>query len=171
MPTPVVPVPVRLICWRLPTALSVIVMLPDCVPVAVGVKVILIVHEAFTASVDGLMGQVFVCAYCALAAMLVMLSVALPVLLSVTACDALVKLTGWLGKLRLVGDRVTGELPAVAKPHSGPTVVPVELLTVTYHSYEAPGERLGQVKLVALPERTPVLLASSVKLLPVPCMS
>ena len=83
--TPDAPVPVRLICWGLPTALSVIVMLPDCAPVAVGVKVTLIVHEAFTASVDGLMGQVLVCPNWVLAAMLVMLSAALPVFIRVTA--------------------------------------------------------------------------------------
>ena len=52
---------------------------------AVGVKVTLIVHEAFTASVDGLMGQVFVCPNWVLAAMLVMLSAALPVFIRVTA--------------------------------------------------------------------------------------
>ncbi len=38
-------------------------MLPDCVPAAVGVKVTLIVQMPFTGSVDGLMGQLFVCAY------------------------------------------------------------------------------------------------------------
>jgi hypothetical protein len=68
-------------------------MVPDCVPVAVGVKVTLMVQVPFTASVDGLMGQLFVCPYCALAAMLVMLSAALPALVSVTDCDPLVVLT------------------------------------------------------------------------------
>lgn len=59
----------------------------------------------------------------------------------------------------------------VAKLHNGPTAVPVELLTVTYHSYEEPAERPGHVMLVDVPERTPVLLARSEKLLPLPCMS
>jgi hypothetical protein len=53
------------------------------------VKVTLIVQEIFTASVDGLMGQLLVCPNCALAAMLVMLSAKLVVLLSVTVCEAL----------------------------------------------------------------------------------
>jgi hypothetical protein len=79
-----VPVPVRLITWGLPAALSVIVMVPDCVPVAVGVKVTLIVQVPFTERVDGLIGQLFVCPYCALADMLEMLSAELPVLVNVT---------------------------------------------------------------------------------------
>ena len=66
--------------------------------------------------------------------MLEMFRVVLPVLVNMTVCDPLVVFTGWLGKLRLDGDRVTGELPVVANPHNGPTAVPVELLTVTYHS-------------------------------------
>jgi hypothetical protein len=89
-----VPLPVKLITWGLPEALSVIVMVPVCVPVAVGVKVTLIEQVPFTGSVDGLMGQLFVCANCVLAAMLEMLSAALPVLVSVTDCDPLVVFTG-----------------------------------------------------------------------------
>ena len=89
-----VPVPVRLTTWGLPTALSVMVMLPDCVPVAVGVNVTLIEQVPFTGSVDGLMGQLLVWANCVLAAMLEMLSAALPVLVSVTDCDPLVVFTG-----------------------------------------------------------------------------
>jgi hypothetical protein len=69
-------------------------MLPDCVPVAVGEKVTLMEQVAFTASVEGLSGQLFVCENCALAAMLVMLSAAVPVLVSVTVCAALVVPTG-----------------------------------------------------------------------------
>jgi hypothetical protein len=89
-----VPLPVKLITWGLPEALSVIVMLPDWAPVAVGVKVTLIEQVPFTGRVDGLMGQLFVCANCVLAAMLEMLSAALPVLVSVTDCDPLVVFTG-----------------------------------------------------------------------------
>ena len=65
-------------------------MLPDCVPVAVGVKVTLMEQAAFTASVEGLRGQLFVCENCALVAKLVMVSAAVPVLVSVTVCAALV---------------------------------------------------------------------------------
>ena len=63
-------------------------MLPDCVPAAVGVNVTLIVQMPFTASVDGLMGQLFVCEYCVLAAMLVIVIAAAPVLVRVMACAA-----------------------------------------------------------------------------------
>ena len=82
--------PVRLICWGFPAALSENVMLPDCVPRAVGVKVTLIVHVPFTASDDGLAGQLFVWVYCALATMLAMFIAALPELVSVTVCAELV---------------------------------------------------------------------------------
>jgi hypothetical protein len=44
------PVPVKLIVWGLPTALSVMVITPVRVPVAVGVKVTLIVQFAAAAS-------------------------------------------------------------------------------------------------------------------------
>jgi len=84
-----VPVPVRLICWGLPATLSVNVMLPACVPAAVGVNVTLIVQMPLAASVDGLMGQLFVCEYCVLAAMLVMVIAVAPVLVRVMACAAL----------------------------------------------------------------------------------
>ena len=134
-PTLTMPVPVRPISWGLPTALSVMVMVPDCAPAAVGVKVTLIVQVPFTASVDGLMGQLFVCANCVLAAMLVMLSAALPVLVSVTDCDRAGRVQpADLGSSDSFGESVTGGLPVVVKLHSGPTAVPVELLTVAYHS-------------------------------------
>ena len=70
--------------------MSETVMLPGCVPKAVGVKVTLIVHVPLMASVEGLAGQLLVCVYCALAAMLVMVSAAVPELVSVTDCAALV---------------------------------------------------------------------------------
>ena len=84
------PVPVSAMVCGLPVALSVTVMVPGWLPVAVGVKVTLMVQLA-PAATDA--PQVLVCAYCALAAMLVTLSAALPVLLSVTACAALVEFT------------------------------------------------------------------------------
>jgi len=79
-----IPVPERVTVWGLPVALSVTVIVPGWLPAAVGVKVTLIVQVPFTARVDGLAGQLLVCAYCALAAMLVMLNTAVPELVSVT---------------------------------------------------------------------------------------
>ncbi len=79
---------------------------------AVGVNVTLIVHVPAAASVAGLTGQVFVCPYCALAAMLVMVRAPLPVLVSVTDCDALGVLIVWLANVKLAGDRLTtGAVP------------------------------------------------------------
>ena len=46
------PLPVRLIFWGLPVALSVMVTLPVRVPVAVGLKVTLIVHLAPAARLE-----------------------------------------------------------------------------------------------------------------------
>ena len=85
--------PVRLSVCGLPVALSVMVIVPGCAPVAVGVKVTLIVQLALTARVDGLMGQLFVCAYWVLAATLVTVRGAVPELVSVMVCAALVEFT------------------------------------------------------------------------------
>jgi hypothetical protein len=87
-PTPAaVPVPVRFTVWGLSVALSVMVMVPVCVPVAVGVNVTLIEQFAPAASEAP---QVVVSAYCALAAMLLIVSEAVPELVSVMDCAALV---------------------------------------------------------------------------------
>src|SRR6202521_5998839 len=86
----VVPLPVRLTVCGLPVALSVMVMVPGRLPVAVGVKVTVMVQLA-AAATD--VPQVLVWAYCVLAAMLVRLSAAVPVLVSVTVCAALVVFT------------------------------------------------------------------------------
>src|SRR5438876_852284 len=101
----------------LPAALSVIVIVPDLAPVAVGVNVTLVVQ--FAPAATGV-PQVLVWAYCALAAMLVTLSAALPVLLSVTDCAALVVFSSWLPKLKFVADKLT--MGAGAAP------VPVRLM-------------------------------------------
>ena len=87
----VAPVPVRLIVCGLPAALSVIAREAVREPVAEGVKVTLIVQLAPAAT---LVPQVFVCAKSPLlvpvTAMLVMLSAAVPLFVSVTVCAALV---------------------------------------------------------------------------------
>jgi hypothetical protein len=98
------PVPVRPTTCGLPAALSVIVIVPVCVPVAVGVKVTLIEQFAPAAS-DA--PQVVVSAYWALGTMLVMLRDAVPELVSVTDCAALVVFNAWPAKVRLVGDNDT----------------------------------------------------------------
>ena len=86
----VVPLPVRLTVWGLPVALSVKVMVPGWLPVAVGVKVTVMVQLAPAATE---VPQVLVWAYCALAVMLVMLRAPVPPLVSVTVCAALVVFT------------------------------------------------------------------------------
>src|SRR5215831_10088842 len=84
-----VPVPVKPTVCGLPLALSLIVRVPVRVPIAEGVNVMLIAQEA-PAATD--VPQLFVCAkslaFVPVMAMLVMFSVALPVLLNVTACAA-----------------------------------------------------------------------------------
>ena len=82
--------PVRLTICGLPVALSVTVIVPGWLPVAVGVKVTLIVQFA-PAATD--VPQVLVWAYCVLAEMLVMLRAAVPPLVSVTVCAALAVFT------------------------------------------------------------------------------
>ena len=65
------PVPVRATVWGLPVALSVTVIVPGWLPVAVGVKVTVMEQLAAAATE---VPQVLVWAYGALAAMLVMFS-------------------------------------------------------------------------------------------------
>lgn len=103
------PVPERLTACGLPAALSVMESVPLRVPEAVGVKVTLMVQWAPAATDDP---QLFVCAKSPLAAMLVTLRVAPPVLESVTACAALVVPTVWLVNVRVEGETpATGTLP------------------------------------------------------------
>ena len=85
-------------------ALSVMVMVPGRLPVAVGVNVTLMEQLAPAATETP---QVLVWAYCALAVILVMVSAAVPELVSVTVCAALVVPTSWLVNVRLVGERLT----------------------------------------------------------------
>ena len=84
------PVPVSATVCGLPVAVSVTVMVPGWLPVAVGVKVTVMVQLA-AAATDA--PQVLVWAYCALAAMLVMVSAPVPPVVSVTVCAALVVFT------------------------------------------------------------------------------
>ena len=77
---------------------------PAVGPPTVGVKVTLIVQLAPLAR---LVPQVFFCAKFPLAVMLTMFKTALPVLLRVTFRGALVVLTIWLAKVKLVGENAT----------------------------------------------------------------
>ena len=86
----VVPLPVRLTICGLPVALSVTVIVPGWLPVAVGVNVTLRVQLAPAATE---LPQVLVCVYGALAAMLVMFNNAVPVFVSVTVCAVLAVFT------------------------------------------------------------------------------
>ena len=100
-------VPVRLTLCVPPAALSVTVTAAVRDPVADGLKVTLIAHLAPAATLEP---QVFVWAKSpALApetAMLVMLKAAVPELVRVTVCAALVVATAWPANVRLVGDRL-----------------------------------------------------------------
>jgi hypothetical protein len=106
-----VPLPLRATVCGLPEALSVIDTLALRVPVAVGVKVTLIVQFDPAASVLDPLGHVLVCAKSPLLVpvkpMLLMVKAALPLLVNVTVWAALVVLTCWLPKLKLVGLNVT----------------------------------------------------------------
>ena len=85
-----VPEPLRVTVCGLPGALSVMVNVPGWLPVAVGVKVTLIVQFPPAATE---VPQVSVSEYWLLGTMLVMPIAVLPILLRVTACDALEVLT------------------------------------------------------------------------------
>ena len=78
---PGTPTPKRLTVAALPATLSSRVRVPDRGPVAVGVKVTLMVHEVLGGT---LVPQLFVCAKSGPVVMLLMVRVAVPVLVKVT---------------------------------------------------------------------------------------
>ena len=112
-----VPVPLRLTLWGLPVALSARVMAAVRVPLAVGVKVTLIVQLTPAATLEP---QLLVCAKSlALApetAMLVTLKDVLPEFVRVIVWAVLVVPTDWLPKSRLVDDRLTTAAALVPVP-------------------------------------------------------
>jgi hypothetical protein len=116
-----------------PLLLSVMVRVPATVPAAVGVKVSLIVQEPLAATLPA---QVFVAAKLALGVMLVMVSAALPVLLSVTACDALIVPTFWLPNGRLDGETpATGAEVATVRlkvPVTELTPLPLAVMVIVW---------------------------------------
>ena len=115
------PVPVRLTVWVLPDtppALSVIVSVPVVVPLAVGVKVTLIVQLPSALKLTP--KQLSVSKKTkepAVTATLEILSVALPVLAKVTDCEALEVPTSMVPKVRLFAESKTlGLEPVPVKP-------------------------------------------------------
>ena len=86
--------------------MSVTVIVPVREPVAVGVKVTLIVHDELAAR---LVPQVFVCEKSPLAAMLEIVSVALPGLLRVTLCGLLLVPNTCPENVNEVGDRLAAD--------------------------------------------------------------
>ncbi len=106
------PVPIRLIVCGLPLASSVMLTLATRLPLAVGVKVTTILQLAAARTVP-LVGQVVEAVkvksllLAPVMARAVIFKVALPVLVSITVCAALVVLTSWLLKVRLGADRLT----------------------------------------------------------------
>ncbi len=116
------PVPVNGTVCGLPPALSVTVSVPVRAPTAVGANVTLIVQvfdPAVAGNVAGLIGQapapVLVAAKSPEAAIELIVNALVPVLVRVTVFAALVVVSNWPPKLRLVG----------ANPTPGATAVPV----------------------------------------------
>ena len=105
-----VPTPVSDTLWGLLDASSVMVTDALRVPVAVGWRVTAIEQFAPADSVAGLAGQVLVLVksplFVPVIAIFEIVSGALPVLVRVTLCEAVLLPTGWLLKVRFVPERL-----------------------------------------------------------------
>ncbi len=148
------PVPFRATVWGDPAALSVIVSVPARFPVAVGIKVTATVQVAPAAT---LVPQLLVWAKSPEAAIEVMASAAVPVLLTVTACAVLVVPVVWDAKVRLVGESVTAGagVPELAPVPLRPTVCgdPVALSVIVNVPPRVPvpvGENVTEIEHCAL---------------------
>jgi len=113
IPAGAAPVPERATLWGLPLALSLTLTDAVRVPLAVGVKVTLIVH-VFPAATE--LPQVLIWAkspaLVPVIVILVMLKGALPVLPRLTVWAALVVPTAWLAKVRMADDKpAAGAVP------------------------------------------------------------
>src|SRR5689334_8705759 len=118
-----VPTPVSATFCGLLVALSVKLRVPVRVPIAVGVNVTLTVHEPFTATVAPQV--VALLAKSPVTPMLLIFSVAVPVLVSVTVFAAVVVFSNFVPKLREVADSLTTGLPALAPvPDNAAVCVP-----------------------------------------------
>ena len=106
------PVPLSAIVCGEPFALSVMVTAAIAAPLAVGAKCPWMEQFAPTASiVPQLLANKNSVAFVPVTAMLVNVSAAVPLLVSVTDCDALLSPTVVAGNVRLVADSVTGPTP------------------------------------------------------------
>ena len=115
-----IPLPVRGTDCGLSGALSVIVMDPSRRPTALGVKAIVMMQLAPGAR---LLPQVLVWAKSPLATMLVMVSTAVPQLVSVIVCGGLVVRSGWSAKFRILLESLTHGTtfsPKIASPANSP---------------------------------------------------
>src|SRR5689334_4649602 len=106
------PVPDRLAIWGLFPAMSVIVSVPILLAVAEGLNATLMSHVLPGGT---LVPQVLVSSKSPAAAMLVIASGVRRLLVNVTNWAGLVVPAGWLLKLRLLGESVTGGLPVPSK--------------------------------------------------------
>ena len=95
--TGAMPVPLRLAVWGLPVALSLTDSVPVREPAAAGLNVTLIEQLAFTAKVDGEVGQLLLWAkspaFVPVIVIPLMVSAAVPPFVSVTVCAALLVFT------------------------------------------------------------------------------
>lgn len=112
------PVPVKVIADDPTMVLSVTLRLPLRMPVLVGVKVIWKAQVAFTASVNGVEGQVLVSAKSPCVVMSVTVRGVWPLLVMSTVCDGLVTFKTSLPNTRLVGENSTVVAPVVPVPVS-----------------------------------------------------
>ena len=103
------PVPERLDAWGLVAAVSVTKSWPVLVPTAVGVNVILTVHECPGNSVEP---QLLLWAKSPVVVMLKIVNAVLKRLVTVTALGPLATPTICVPRFKLLGERSTGEVPA-----------------------------------------------------------
>ena len=113
----VLPTPFSEMTCGLFPALSTKVTEPDALPAVVGVKVT-VIEQIPPAGRDA--PQVLVCAKGAVGVMEVRVKGAVPLLVSVTVCAALVELTIWVPKLRVPAESDTAGAPTPV-PDSGTT--------------------------------------------------
>jgi hypothetical protein len=106
------PVPDRLATWGLLPALSVTVSVPILLPVAEGLNATLMLHVPPAGT---LVPQVLVSSKSPAAAMPVIATVVLKLLVNVTNWAVLVVPAGWLLKLKLLGESITVGLPVPSK--------------------------------------------------------
>src|SRR5450755_2913448 len=108
-----VPVPVNDTVCGLEIALSVTLMLPVRVLSVVGLNLTVMLQLAPAAT---LVPQVLISSKSPLAAMLVMVNVAVPVLVRLITCPALIVFTSCVAKVKLAGERTTVAPPPTPTP-------------------------------------------------------